>query len=219
MDDKLYNVRVHFDYVNPLTLELKGCGFLYITPGKDYFFINSPMNFINYLVQLKDLGITYEITNNKKGCYQEVDLLYYNVTDPRYIMAKIRKDLKPEPEEVKKENKREEMKVVLSSDDGITVEKEPVVDIKEPIAISEEPPVVEEIPTEPETTPVVEEPNETEGSVTEEENVPVVYTAEKLNKLGKPKLLEIVSELGLENLSDINTKKELKDAILAAQEK
>ena len=195
MNEPLYNVRLHFNFVNPLTLELKGCGNLYITPGKDYFFINAPMNFINYLVQLKDLGVTYELTDNKRGCYQEIDLLYYNVTDPRYIMANIRKN--------------------LSSDDGITVEKEPIVDIKEPIAISEEPPVVEEIPTEPETTPVVEEPNETEGSVNEES--PVVYTVEQLNKLGKPKLLEIVSDLGIEGLSDINTKKELKDAILAAQ--
>lgn len=216
MNEPLYNVRMHFNFVNPLTIELKGCGNLYITPGKDYFFINAPMNFINYLVQLKDLGVTYELTNNKKGCYQEIDLLYYNVTDPRYIMANIRKNLKPEePEKKPKEEKREEIKVVLSSDDGITVEKEPVVDIKEPIAISKEPPVVEEIPTEPETTPVVEEPNETEGSVNEE--TPVVYTAEQLNKLGKPKLLEIVSDLGIAGLSDINTKRELKDAILAAQ--
>ena len=141
MNEDKYNVRVHCNGVNPFDIDLRGYGSFYVKPGNDYYFTNAPMSFINYLVQLKNLGITYEITNNNKGCLYETDITLYRSADPRYVMAGLRK-------QIKKEEKVEENRtVVLSSTDGIDVEPVKVKDPRntkpvvpqEPVEISTEP--------------------------------------------------------------------------------
>ena len=211
MEDRVYNVRVSFVHGNAITLDLKGCGSLYIKPYKDYFFTNCPINFINYLTQLRRMGITYTMTDNKKGCYQEIDLSHYNLTDPRYIIANLRKANIKDVEPVKVEEPKEEPTIVLSSDDNIEVD--PVVvkmaeDIKE---------AQEEIIEEP-VEEIIEETEESIEEVESEEVEELVtYTESQLTKMGKTDLLDIAAKLGLDNISDINTKKEIREAILEAQ--
>lgn len=208
MEDRVYNVRMTFIHGNAITLDLKGCGSLYIKPGKDYYFTNCPINFINYLTQLRRMGITYTMTDNKKGCYQEIDLSHYNFTDPRYIISSLRKTTIQNVEPVEVEKPKQDTTVVLSSDDNIEVD--PVVvkvaeDLKEAQEEVVEPEVAEEVIEEVEEV-VEEEPKEIK-----------VYSENELTKMGKSQLLEIAADLGLENISDINTKKEIREAILEAQ--
>ena len=209
MNDRTYNVRVHFIHGNAITLDLKGCGSLYIKPYKDYYFINSPINFINYLAQLKRMGITYEITDNKRGCYQEIDLSHYNFTDPRYIISNLRKiNVLPDADTFKPAEVEEDKSIVLSSDDNIKVE---TVEVEEaiipPVEINAEP--VEE-PTDEVSEEITEEVEETN------EELPV-YTEKELSAMSKNKLLEIATKLGIDSVSDINTKKEIREAILDIQ--
>lgn len=206
-EDRTYNIRVSFKHGNAITLDLKGCGSLYIKPYKDYYFINAPINFINYLAQLKRVGIDYTLTSNKRGCYQEIDLTQYNYSDPRYILASLRKPLITEPVETVKE----ERPVVLTSDDVVVKETK----IEEPVVTEEiTEPIIEETNTE-ETVEEVEDTND-EPQKTEESVVEITYTEEELTKMSKTKLLEIASSLNLTNVSDINTKKEIREAILKA---
>ena len=227
MDDRTYSVRVEFHNGNPITLELKGCGNLYIIPGREYFFVNAPFNFINYLAQLKRCGISYRLTNDSNGCYLSMDLKDYNRGDPRYEMSRIRKLNNPVIEEPKKEEPQSEKGVVLSSDDiaprdeivESKAEQELNQMIAEDLQASEQVPEQVSIQVE---EPVAEVSAETaeEPAETEEENAegPKVYTEEQLSKFSKAMLLEISADYGLE-CSDINTKKEIRDAIIAAQNK
>lgn len=215
-NDTVYNIRMHFNHGNAINLELKGCGTLYIKPGKDYFFTNAPINFVNYLAQLRRLGVTYEMTDNKKGCYQTIDLRYYNISDPRYIMANLRKPIEVK-QETKKTPKEEKVHVVLSSDDNIKVVNKETVE-SEGISVTElfsTIPSVEETNNKetPETNDlVIEEPQKAEV-----ENK--IYSEDELSKMGKTKLLEIAQGLGIESVSNINTKKEIREAIIATQNK
>jgi hypothetical protein len=222
MDDKRYGVRVStFKIINPFTIELRGCGQLYVEPGREYYFENAPINFINYVAQLAAMNISYQITPNKKGCFYTIDLTDYFKNDPTYIMSKIRRRENPiikEPE-VKKP---EPGKVVLSSDDIAPREdkssEEIALDnmIAEDLKKSQEQPVItSDVVVEPiqENTPEVVE--ETEES---DESEPKVYTEDQLSKFSKAMLLEISNDYGLD-CSDINTKKEIREAILKAQNK
>ena len=89
--EKTYNIRISFNHGNDITLDLKGCGLLHIKPGKDYYFINAPIEFTNYLAQLRRLGITYKMTPDRKGCFQTIDLTMYNKNDAREILKNLRK--------------------------------------------------------------------------------------------------------------------------------
>lgn len=206
-EDRTYNIRVSFKHGNAITLDLKGCGSLYIKPYKEYYFINAPINFINYLAQLKRVGITYTLTSNKRGCYQEIDLTQYNYSDPRYILASLRKPLITEPVETVKE----ERPVVLTSDDVVVKETK----IEEPV-VETATPIIEEVTNTEETVEEEIEETNNEPQETEESVVEITYTEEELTKMSKTKLLEIASSLNLTNVSDINTKKEIRDAILKA---
>jgi hypothetical protein len=136
-------------------------------------------------------------------------------------MSKIRRRENPiikEPE-VKKP---EPGKVVLSSDDIAPREdkssEEIALDnmIAEDLKKSQEQPVItSDVVVEPiqENTPEVVE--ETEES---DESEPKVYTEDQLSKFSKAMLLEISNDYGLD-CSDINTKKEIREAILKAQNK
>lgn len=218
MEDRLYGVRISTEkIVNPFDLDLRGCGQLHIVPGREYYFENAPIKFINYVVQLAMMNITYRLTDDKNGCYYTVDLTDYNKMDPNYIMSKIRKLENPI---VKNPVKKEKpAKVVLSSDDrGPREEIEKTQaekDLNELIAKD----LSAEVPTIPETEPPVEEITEEkveEVSESTVEELPI-YTDAELSKFGKVKLLEIASALELNDISDINTKKEIREAILAKQ--
>jgi len=220
MEDRVYNVRVSFKHGNAITLDLKGCGSLYIKPYKDYYFINCPINFINYLTQLRRMGITYVMTDNKKGCYQEIDLTHYNLTDPRFIISNLRRISTQDIKETKPvEEKKVETTVVLSSDDNITNVEPTVVKMAEDIKESQE--LINNDTDENENIsidePVVDENAETEEPVVEEPKEIKKYTESQLTKMGKVQLLEIAASLGLDNMSDINTKREIREAILAKQ--
>ena len=213
MEDRVYNVRIHFNHGNAMNLDLKGCGTLYIKPGKDYYFINAPINFINYLAQLKRCGVTYEITENKRGCYQEIDLSIYNINDPRYLVSLFRKDISQK--KVKEVKEPEPRHVVLSSDEGLTIYKGDVsTTVEKDLIVA--PPTIPPMEINIDPTNDNEVPKSEE--VKEEDNNKI-YTDSELQKFGKVKLLEIANNLGLENISDINTKKEIREAILAAQNK
>ena len=216
MEDRTYNVRISTEkIVNPFDLDLRGCGQLHIVPGREYFFENAPINFINYVVQLAMMNITYRLTDDKNGCYYTVDLTDYNKMDPNYIMSKIRRLENPITKNpVKKEKPA---KVVLSSDDmGPREEIEKAQAEKELNDLIAKD-LSAEVPTIPETEPpVVETPDEKIDEESTTEELPI-YTDSELSKFGKVKLLEIASALELNDISDINTKKEIREAILAKQ--
>lgn len=219
-----YNVRITFINGNGITLDCKGCGQIWLEPNHDYFFENSPIKFINYLAQLRRVGITYKITEDKRGCYQTFDLSRYESGNPRNIISKLRSS-RPIS------NKVEKTPVVEEHEESTTPE------------ITDEPPVTTEAPRgAPEVPEVVETPevntpdneelldDQTNNELTQEdgttENNDLETTEEKpvseeqvdLDSLSKKDLIEYAHSLGLTEISDIYTKKEIKEAINKLQE-
>lgn len=234
--EKTYGIRILFNHGNAITLDLKGCGSLYIKPGKDYYFTNAPIEFTNYLAQLRRAGVTYKITDDRKGCYQTIDLTSYRMGDPRTILSNLRRaNVVNEDsylsEKTKKEidKKREEKKVVLSSDD--LIKKEKVKKDKKDVSIdaSKDENVNNNITESPEINtleapevkpePIIEDKPVVEESTIKEEVKEEVktYSEEELNKMSKNKLLEVAKSYGIEDVSEINTKKEIREAILKVQ--
>jgi hypothetical protein len=248
MEDK-YKVRVSFNHGNAINLELNGCGQLYILPGKDYFFENAPMKFLNYLTQLKRLGITYKITSDKKGCYSTMDLSNYLNADPRYIMGNVRDGIMNEAlknrtiKPIKEDKVPEGVEVpdLIPEVSDVTIfPAPPVVNIPEhlvgtpvevpPVAPEETgAPKVEEGSNEEDKTSEVMDPNSaTSGEGTEkQEGTPTgeevtseptkVEVPEDLSVLSKPSLLELANKLGLTEVTDLWSKKEIKEAIANSQ--
>ena len=227
--EKTYGVRISFNHGNDINLDLKGCGLLNIRPGKDYYFINAPIEFTTYLAQLRRLGITYKITNDKKGCYQTIDLTAYFKNDAREILKNFRKTniinednyLNEETKKAKKINKHEEKKVVLSSDDLIKT-KEVIVEEPKELGLPEETKneEVNNYITQVQsgnTDNSIEVTSDVQiEEVKEEETVeePKIYSEEELNKMSKNALLEVARSYNIEEVSEINTKKEIREAIL-----
>ena len=227
--EKTYGVRISFNHGNDINLDLKGCGLLNIRPGKDYYFINAPIEFTTYLAQLRRLGITYKITNDKKGCYQTIDLTAYFKNDAREILKNFRKTniinednyLNEETKKAKKINKHEEKKVVLSSDDLIKT-KEVIVEEPKELGLPEETKneEVNNYITQVQsgnTDNSIEVTSDVQiEEVKEEETVeePKIYSEEELNKMSKNALLEVACSYNIEEVSEINTKKEIREAIL-----
>ncbi len=216
MTDKTYGVRISFNHGNAINIELKGCGQKYIKPGKDYYFEEAPIGFINYLVQLRRVGVTYRITSDKKGCYETINLHDYDKFNSRSIMGKLRKPIEIPKEEVVEETKSQ----ILTQNDIINVE-EPTEKPQETTTESPKENESEQDSKEQAEIPVVEN-NEDEQETTEntEEKVeePEIkkYSEKELSKMSQDELLEISNSLGLE-LTKINTKKEIRNAILEAQ--
>ena len=227
--EKTYGVRISFNHGNDINLDVKGCGLLNIRPGKDYYFINAPIEFTTYLAQLRRLGITYKITNDKKGCYQTIDLTAYFKNDAREILKNFRKTniinednyLNEETKKAKKINKHEEKKVVLSSDDLIKT-KEVIVEEPKELGLPEETKneEVNNYITQVQsgnTDNSIEVTSDIQiEEVKEEETVeePKIYSEEELNKMSKNALLEVARSYNIEEVSEINTKKEIREAIL-----
>lgn len=219
MKEDKHNVRVTFIHGNGINIDAKGCGQIYLVPNHDYFFENAPMQFINYLAQLKRLGITYRLTNDKRGCYQTFNLIGYYANDPFTNLNKLRTnkaasnvvvhDL-PEQEVFKKEepvipdetpssilgndDSSEELKEVFSGN----VESTPKDDTEQTADDSTE-----------EVTDNTDEEITDEESTTESEPVDI-------ERLSKPELIKYAHDLGLSSVTDYWTKKEIKEAITKA---
>lgn len=220
-NDPKYNVRITFINGNGITLDCKGCGQIWLEPNHDYFFENSPIKFINYLAQLRRVGITYKITEDKRGCYQTFDLSRYESGSPRNIISQLRSS-RPVS------NKVEESPVVEEHEESTTPEvtEETPVNNEVTKGAPEVPEVVEtpevntpdnkELPTDQ----TGEEVTQSEDEVTEETNdaEPVEEEPVDVDSLNKKDLIEYAHSLGLTEISDIYTKKEIKEAIAKLQE-
>ena len=221
MDDRTYNVRLSAqEIINPFTIELKGCGSLQLIPGCDYYFTNAPINFIDYVVQLAPMNVKYSLTEKRDGCLYVIDLRDYNAHEPRYVVSRYRKLTNITGNENPVISTGDEKVVVLSSDD-ITPREEvssEEAELNKMIAEDQKADAVTEVIQEPEVQektivePVSEEVAE------EKPTEPKVYSEDELSKFSKAMLLEISADYNLD-CSDINTKKEIRDAIIAAQNK
>lgn len=226
-NDPKYNVRITFINGNGITLDCKGCGQIWLEPNHDYFFENSPIKFINYLAQLRRVGVTYKITEDKRGCYQTFDLSRYESGSPRNIISQLRGS-RPIS------NKVEETPIVEETEEPVeeTIEETPVEE-----TVTKGAPEVPEVVETPEVnTPDVDETEEeevteetqetTEPEVTDEETTEPEVTEEEpveeepvdVDSLNKKDLIEYAHSLGLTEISDIYTKKEIKEAIAKLQE-
>lgn len=226
MKEDRYNVRISFNHGNSIYLECQGCGKINIIPGYDYFFQNSPIAFINYLPQLRRLGVTYKITNDKRGCYQTFDLSNYFENDPFHSLSN--KEVKTTVEDIgavlkrRQEEVPDNKEVVISSDTTGSLDDipktlltnlEPVINNVESITTSSE-------VTEETTNPVVEQTNDvqTDEVITEpkeEETTTEQVTVSKIdldNMPSKPDLLNQALSLGL-TVNNAWSKRDLAEAI------
>lgn len=228
-----HKVRMKFNHGNAMSLDLKGCGSIYIEPGYDYFFENAPMQFINYLAQLKRLGIEYRLTNDKKGCYMTIDLAGYQTNEPKTVLGKLRSNL------VQTEKPIVRLNTIKDSDEDTSTDVEDLIpkgtfkeDLEE-IKIEGDPipetsnqseadklnlaadDLEEDSVSEPEITSDKED-DKVEEVKTEE---PKILSEEEIASLSKAKLIEYAHELGLADISEIYTKKEIRAAITEALSK
>lgn len=227
-----YKVRVTFKHGNAMSLDLKGCGSIYIEPNKDYFFENAPMQFINYLAQLRRLGVTYRLTNDKKGCYMTIDLSGYQTNEPKTILGQLRSNLVSNPPKITRYATvkdsdvdtstvpdlipngtfPEEIKEIELSDEIILNENEQVLGSSNTLSLTpddldDDSTLVKDDTTKDDVTVSSNEP------VTEQKEQVVKVTDEELSAMNKTKLIELAKSLGVENASEIWTKKELRSAI------
>lgn len=205
-NDKTYGVRISVDLGNAITLELKGAGRAHIIPNKDYYFENAPIEFINYITQLRKLGLTYKITPDKKGCFQTYDLKNYTAVPNLLFRGGTIIPVSP----VEEKNTH----VIAKPEDTIKVDI-PVVIENIP---EDKPEVKEENKTEDKDEPKQEVEDKTEEIPEVKENTeePKVYTEDELMYYSKKELLAVASEKNLP-MSEINTKKEIRQAILDSQ--
>lgn len=242
--DARYNVRVTFINGNSITLDCRGCGQIYIEPNHDYFFEQAPIKFINYLAQLRRVGITYKITEDKRGCYRTFNLLKYEANDVGNMISKMRANrtsAKPIVEEkvVTPEEEIEEVPPVEEPPKGApelpteitnldtvtTPSNDDESDIPEasksddPIAVTEGEDIQDE--TDGVTTEV--EPEEDKSSTDDaskatEEGEPITEgtskaTEEELEAMNKKELIDYAHSLGLVEITDAYTKKEIRTEI------
>lgn len=215
MKEATYNVRVTFVHGNGITLDCRGCGQIYLKPNKDYFFENAPLKFINYLAQLKRLGITYKITADKRGCYQTFNLLQYTSADPFSAVRRIRSNKvastlnkKVQNKSVNTEVKPQEDKLqdFLDSKAQENIEEvEPPLDSTEEteVTISQTPEDSTEVTTTEETT-VTSETN-TELTEDDTETPDTTWT--------KKELINYAHTHGLTQVDEAYTKKEIVELI------
>lgn len=207
-----HQVRVKFVHGNAISLDLRGCGSIYLEPNREYFFENAPMAFINYLAQLRRVGITYRLTNDKKGCYMTLDLTGYLTNEPKTILGQLRSNLVHQPAKITRHVGIKDRAVDESTAEDLI----PEGTFKEELNVTEiDTSVIDEIPVTPEVKPEVTTNIETTELT--EENEPkkeeITITAEEVDALNKTKLIELANSLEIPNVSEIWTKKELRTAI------
>lgn len=206
-----HKVRVKFDHGNAMSLDLKGCGSIYIEPNKEYFFENAPMQFINYLAQLRRLGITYRLTNDKKGCYMTIDLTGYQTNEPKTILGNLRSNLVSNPPKITRHKPVKDDNVDASTVPDLIPQGTFKEEIKEVTLFNS----ITETPTTVPTEVVSEETTDTTVEVNKEQvqEPEIKVTIEEVESMGKPKLLELAKSLGIAEVSEIWTKRELRKVI------
>lgn len=225
-----HKVRVTFQHGNAMSLDLKGCGSIYIEPYKEYFFENAPMQFINYLAQLRRLGVTYRLTNDKKGCYMTIDLTGYQTNEPKTILGQLRSNLVSQPPKITRPTPSRDVELDESTVEDLIPRNAFPEDIKEITLPENIVPPIEESSTDitnqlteddledasdiTSTQEKVEEPIKVESTQEKVEEVSEPITEELLVTMNKSKLIETAKSLGLTDVSEIWTKKELRVAIL-----
>ena len=210
MNTDKHNVRVSFIHGNAMSIDLKGCGTLRLEPNKEYFFENAPIKFIDYLAQLKRLGVTYRLTNVKKGCYRTVDLTNYLSGTPASAASKFRNMYKPSNvAPVVTEEVSDEYPDLFPDEDLITTEGN---NQEEQINT----PTTDKIDTETTDNSTPDESTQASESTKDEE--PTAEEPIDINSLSKPKLIEYAHSLGLTQVTDVWTKKEIRMAITELQD-
>lgn len=213
MKEDKHSIRVTFDHDNGMSLDLKSCGTLYLEPHKEYFFENAPIKFIDYLTQLKRLGVTYRLTKDKKGCYRTIDLTHYLDNSIGNVMSSFRHNYQP-TNEVPKEIVRDikgPITEALEADDELIP---PVQNVQE-VTLNTIPVInndsVEPLPGQLSMDDITnesdEKPEDTNSNTQKTEEVIDIET------VGKPKLIEYAHSLGLTEVSDTWTKKEIREEI------
>lgn len=208
-----HNVRVSFIHGNAMSIDLKGCGTLRLEPNKEYFFENAPIKFIDYLAQLKRLGVTYRLTNVKKGCYRTIDLTNYLSGTPASAASKFRNMYKSSnvapvvTEEVSDDYPNLFPDEDLTTTEGNNQEEQ----INTP---------ADNTDTETTSNSTSDEAIQTSESTNDKEitNEQIVEEPIDINSLSKPKLIEYAHSLGLNQITDVWTKKEIRTAITELQD-
>ena len=215
-EDRRYDIRFSSGLSNPWDFDLRGAGHLYVLPGKEYFLEKCPKSLLDVVISyVSAMNVSYRLTKDKKGCFQTVNCINYDINDPRSLLGKLRT------------NKIEEVK---ETEDVSEVEEPEVVEVEEPtdevdevtetddVKAVEEPEVEESTDEVEEPTDEVEEPTkEVEESTdevesVEEDSTPEV-TLEEVEGMSKPKLEELATSLGIESVQT-KTKKKLKSEII-----
>lgn len=210
-----HQVRVKFVHGNAISLDLRGCGSIYLEPNREYFFENAPMAFINYLTQLRRVGITYRLTNDKKGCYMTLDLTGYLTNEPKTILGQLRSNLVQQPPRIVRHKGIKDRAVDDSTVEdlipkGTFTEEINTIEIDTSSIVDESKETITEPIKENESTDI-ETTLTTEGNEPKKEEIKI--TAEEVDTLNKTKLIELATSLEIPNVSEIWTKKELRTAI------
>lgn len=214
-----HKVRISFKHGNPISLNLKGCGNLYIQPYRDYFFENAPIQFINYLSQLRRLGVTYRLTSDKKGCFMTVDLTAYNSNDPREMLTKLRSNKIVNPPKITRPSSINYKSDVVEE----KIEDEHLVsqdsDIKE-ITLDKVKEAIENAQNEnatinkPESESVISDEEKVTELTTDTPKEKLEVTKEEIETMSKSNLIDLAKSLNIQDASELWTKKELRSAIL-----
>lgn len=213
MKEDKHSIRVTFDHDNGMSLDLKSCGTLYLEPHKEYFFENAPIKFIDYLTQLKRLGVTYRLTKDKKGCYRTIDLTHYLDNSIGNVMSSFRHNYQPTnevPQEIVRDIKGPITEALEADDELIP----PVQNVQE-VTLNTVPvinndsvePLLGQLSMDDITSENDEKQEDTNSNTQKTEEVIDIET------VGKPKLIEYAHSLGLTEVSDTWTKKEIREEI------
>lgn len=218
MKEDKHSIRITFDHDNGMSLDLKGCGTLYLEPHKDYFFEDAPIKFIDYLTQLKRLGITYRLTSNKKGCYRTVNLSHYMDNTVGNIMSSFRHNYQPTnevPEEVVRDVKGPVTQALEESSDELITPVQKVDEVtlpNIPVSTDEN---TEPLPGQMSIDDIIT-PEATNESTNTNEGTPIEESKPEevdIETAGKPKLIEYAHSLGLSDINELWTKKQIREAI------
>lgn len=201
-EDRTFNIRFSSSLYNAWDFDLHGAGHLYVQPGKEYFLENCPRSLYERIVGLVSaMNVKYQLTDNKKGCFNTINCINYDINDPKSLLGRLRTN-RVTIEEPKVEAKEE----VIEESTESTIEE--VEEVTEPEVTESE--VTEE-------SNEVEEPTEIEESTEESEEVEeveeVTITKKEVGAMSKPQLEELATSLGIESVQT-KTKKILKSEII-----
>lgn len=201
-EDRTFNIRFSSSLYNAWDFDLHGAGHLYVQPGKEYFLENCPRSLYERIVGLVSaMNVKYQLTDNKKGCFNTINCINYDINDPKSLLGRLRTN-RVTIEESKVEAKEE----VIEESTESTIEE--VEEVTEPEVTESE--VTEE-------SSEVEEPAEIEESTEESEEVEeveeVTITKKEVGAMSKPQLEELATSLGIESVQT-KTKKILKSEII-----